>query len=183
VFRIVTMPVLPLLLSTYDFVGDRLRGRLAGLTDAEYLWEPVPDMWSVREQDGRWIPAPNRHVPEPAPMTTIAWRVWHIASDCLTCYVSPQLGEWPLPVPRGEWYGSAAPALATLDIAYAEFRARISALDEDGLATELGPRWGPYAHDSWAALVLHAIDEIAHHGAEIALLRDLYLRRDSFSPN
>jgi hypothetical protein len=178
-----TMPVLPLLLDTYDFIGARLRRRLSGLTDAEYLWEPVPGMWSVREQDGRWIPAPNRDVPAPAPLTTIAWRIWHLASDCLSGYVSPQLGNWPLPVPQGEWYPDAASALAALDIAYAEFRSRIGGLGEAGLASELGPRWGPYEHDSWAALVLHAMDEVAHHGAEIALLRDLYVRRDSLRPD
>ncbi|MCZ2837567.1 hypothetical protein [Modestobacter sp. VKM Ac-2985] len=26
----------------------------------------------------------------------------------------------------------------------------------------------------WADLLVHATDELAHHGAEIALLRDLY---------
>jgi hypothetical protein len=41
---------------------------------------------------------------------------------------------------------------------------------------ELGPDWGPYEHDSWAGLELHAQDELSHHGAEIALLRDLYRR-------
>jgi hypothetical protein len=178
-----TLLVMPLVLDTYDFMGARLRTRLAGMTDEEYLWEPVRDMWTVREQDGRWIPAPNRDVPDPAPMTTIAWRLWHIASDCLCGYVYPQLGAWPLPVRQGEWYGDAESALVSLDVAYAEFRSRISALGEAGLASELGPRWGAYEHDCWAALVLHAMDEIAHHGAEIALLRDLYLRRDSLSPD
>jgi hypothetical protein len=177
-----TAPVLPLLLDTYDYVADRLRTRLGGLTDEEYLWRPVPDMWSVHEQDGRWVPDPNRDVPPPAPMTTIAWRTWHIASDCLAGYITPHLGDWPLPVPEGQWYGDAASALTDLDRAVSEFRTRISALGEEGLARELGPQWGPYEHDSWAALVLHAIDEVVHHGAEIALLRDLYLRRDSLSP-
>jgi hypothetical protein len=174
-----TMPVLPLLLDTYDYIGDRLRRRLAGLTDQEYLWQPVADCWSVAEQDGRWVPHPNQDVAPPAPITTIAWRIWHIASDCLSGYITPSLGDWPLQVPEGEWYGTAADALAELNLAYAEFRSRISDLGEDGLAEELGPRWGPYQHDTWAALVMHAIDEVAHHGAEIALLRDLYVRRDS----
>ena len=33
---------------------------------------------------------------------------------------------------------------------------------------------GPYVENSWAELGLHAADELAHHGAEIILLRDLY---------
>ncbi|MDT4906149.1 MAG: hypothetical protein QOH52_4165, partial [Pseudonocardiales bacterium] len=55
-------------------------------------------------------------------------------------------------------------------------RDRVTALGEDGVRQPLGPAWGPYADDSWAALVVHAQDELAHHGAEVALLRDLYLR-------
>ena len=175
-----TVPLLPLLLDTFDYVGERLRARVAGLDDDEYLWEPVPGMWTVEPAaDGRWAAAPNRRVPDPAPMTTIAWRLWHIASDCLAGYVYPHLGDWPLPVPEGEWFGDAAAALATLDVSVGAFRSRIADLGEDGLARELGPAWGPFARDTWAALVLHAIDEVAHHGAEVALLRDLYQRRDA----
>src|ERR1700722_6517655 len=34
---------------------ERLVGRLEGLTDAEYFWEPVDGCWSLREgADGRW---------------------------------------------------------------------------------------------------------------------------------
>jgi DinB superfamily len=36
-----------LLLAQMDEVYDRLRGRLEGLTDDEYFWEPVPGCWSV----------------------------------------------------------------------------------------------------------------------------------------
>jgi len=39
-----------------------------------------------------------------------------------------------------------------------------------------GPAEGPYAEYPMAALVLHIHREAIHHGAEIALLRDLYLR-------
>jgi hypothetical protein len=42
----------------------------------------------------------------------------------------------------------------------------------------LGPAWYQFAEDPWAGLVLHARDEQSHHGAEVALLRDLYLRRE-----
>ena len=45
-----------LLLAQMDEVYDRLRGRLEGLTDDEYLWEPVPGCWSVhRDPPGAWV--------------------------------------------------------------------------------------------------------------------------------
>jgi len=46
-----------------------------------------------------------------------------------------------------------------------------------GLSRPCGPAEGPYARLSMAALVLHIHREVIHHGAEICLLRDLYLRR------
>src|SRR4029453_14098156 len=37
-----------LLLAQMDEVSGRLRGRLEGLGDEEYFWEPVPGCWTVR---------------------------------------------------------------------------------------------------------------------------------------
>jgi hypothetical protein len=37
-----------------------------------------------------------------------------------------------------------------------------------------GPTEGPYADAPVAQLVLHINREVLHHGAELALLRDLY---------
>jgi DinB superfamily len=167
--------LLPFLFDGFDYMWNRVRNRTDGLTDAEYFWEPVGDVWTVRNHDGRWIADWARPDPVPAPVTTIAWRMWHIA-DCLASYVAPHHGEWPLPGEFRDWVGEAEPARTLMDTAYAVFRERMTALGEDGIRQEMGPAWGPYEHEPWSALVLHAIDEIVHHGAEIALLRDLYIR-------
>ena len=47
----------------------------------------------------------------------------------------------------------------------------------DGLTRPCGPAEGPFAEYPMAALVLHIHREVIHHGAEISLLRDLYLHR------
>src|SRR5947207_14817459 len=86
----------PLVFGGFDYVYDRLRNRVADLDDAEYLWEPAPDMWTIHQTDGRWVADWARPDPVPAPVTTIAWRSWHIA-DCLASYIAPHPGEWPLP--------------------------------------------------------------------------------------
>jgi hypothetical protein len=169
--------VLPVLFFGIDDAWDRLRARLEGLSDHEYLWEPVAHGWTVRPDGDRWLADDSDDDPQPAPVTTIAWRMWHIASFCLSSYVSPTLGEWPLAVTDREWFGEAQPALEALDVAMTTFRDRVMALGEDGIWQPLGPRWGPYADESWAKLVIHALDELAHHGAEVALLRDLYASR------
>lgn len=50
-------------------------------------------------------------------------------------------------------------------------------LDDTGLAQPCGPAEGPWADLPMAALVLHINREVIHHGAEIALLRDLWRAR------
>jgi hypothetical protein len=50
----------------------------------------------------------------------------------------------------------------------------VRGLGADGLARPCGPAEGPWADEPMAALVLHINREMLHHGAEIALLRDLY---------
>ncbi|MGY1807871.1 DinB family protein [Blastococcus sp. SYSU D00669] len=167
--------VLPVLLHVWDDAWERLDRRLAGLSDEEYLWRPVPGAWSVsRADDGTWTADGTYDEPDPAPVTTIAWRLWHLASDCLAYYLRTSPGGRPLAVDDREWHGDAATALRDLRAAATAFRAAAETRGEDGIWERLGPRWGPYAEGTWADLVAHALDELAHHGAEIALLRDLY---------
>lgn len=48
------------------------------------------------------------------------------------------------------------------------------AVPEEEMGDRLGPVVGPYAESTEAGFVLHQLDEMIHHGAEIGLLRDLY---------
>ena len=67
---------------------NQLRPRLSGLTDEEYLWEPVADCWSVRPRaeattpmavgGGDWVLDFALPEPKPVPITTIAWRIAHL---------------------------------------------------------------------------------------------------------
>jgi hypothetical protein len=64
---------------------------------------------------------------------------------------------------------------------YTVWRDGIGAIGEDRWWESLGPKWGRYADSNSVDLVLHVLDEVVHHGAEVGLLRDLYLRRDRLS--
>jgi len=172
--------VAPLLLESIEYVWSRVRSRVDGLTDEEYRWEPVSGCWSVRQShSGAWEIERPHPEPSPPPVTTIAWRLWHIGSECLAGYTSRGLGPWPLKVTENEWFPSAGQALDAVDEAWGAFYAGLKALGEDGLWSPLGAAWEEFADDTWAALVQHALDELSHHGAEVALLRDLYLRRNA----
>lgn len=73
--------------------------------------------------------------------------------------------------------GTADEALAQLDEAYRRWSEGVRGLGEDGLNRPCGPAEGPYAEAPLAELVVHINREAIHHGAELCLLRDLYLHR------
>ncbi|MGP3966424.1 DinB family protein [Streptomyces sp. 6N223] len=155
-----------------------LRPRFEGLTDEECLWEPAPGCWSVRPDGAggftRDDVAPGEPDPEPAPLTTIAWRMGHLIADILGGRASRHFGGPPVAHATWGYAGTAAEALAQLDEAYERWMAGVRSLDEAGLARRCGPAERLYPDAPLAALVLHINRETIHHGAEIALLRDLY---------
>jgi hypothetical protein len=157
--------------------ADRLDRRLAGLSDAECFWEPVPDSWTVRPDESApsgWNIDYDWPPPDPAPLTTIAWRLVHLANGNWI-YWEHAFGPGKRMFPDLEVPGSAEAAIAY----WRDSRAPITAwLDAAPSADELAaPRPSHLGEPRSAAEVLAIlIDEQTHHGAEIALLRDLYLR-------
>jgi len=160
--------------------------RLAGLTDAEYLWRPVDDVWSLTA-DATGALRPDGGEPEPPtpPLTTIAWRMDHLTRGVLGTRARSLFGgspvpasenadmyderHWPEPIPA-----TADQALVRLQQAIDLWQAGVKGLDDEAMLRPLGPRGGSYADDSYAALTLHINREVMAHGAEICLLRDLY---------
>ena len=165
---------------------QQLRPRLNGLADDEYFWEPAPDSWSVRPRGQSRAPVQAGSgaftidfafpEPDPAPVTTIAWRLGHVIVGVLGARVASHFGGPPVDYQSFAYAGTAAEALDQLDEAYAAWNRGVDSLRADGLARPCGPSEGPYADRSMAALVLHINREVIHHSAEVALLRDLYLR-------
>ena len=173
-----------------SYVASRLHSRLEGLVDEEYLWEPVDGCWSVRPAGDVWRPdlAPgNRtHTPDGSmPFTTIAWRMWHIGA-------SPSPWWPPTVFETGEelvarWF-TADPAREAVAIATARearsalvevwraFATSLAALPDEQLRSRIGPQGGPFADWEVTGLVLHIADELIHHAAEVATLRDLYAK-------
>jgi hypothetical protein len=50
-------------------------------------------------------------------------------------------------------------------------------LTDESLERPIGSRAGFYANDTRRSFVPHVLDELIHHGAEAALLRDLHGHR------
>ena len=167
--------VQPELLELARGTFHRLRTRLAGLTDAEYFWEPAPDGWTIRKTgDGSYRADDTALPPDPAPVTTIVWRVFHI-TDVLA---QERNATWLGLDPEGPDEQTAAPtaaeAIVRLEAAYARFERALTAVSEAELAEPVGPIGGQYANATRIGFVLHELDELIHHGAEVGVLRDLY---------
>lgn len=165
-------------LSEYVY-ESRIRPRLDGITEDEYLWEPMSGCWSLRPDsegalrvDTIWpLPADHR------PFTTLAWRLWHL----INCYGATRNARWlGVEPPQGAFDTfdpappTAAAALDRLDEAYRWWSSTLRSLTDNELGEPLGSVAGQFARDSKAGFVLHMLDEVIHHGAETALVRDLY---------
>jgi hypothetical protein len=165
----------------------QLRPRLAGLTDDEYFAEPVPGCWSVRPRGtstapiavgtGDYLLEFAFPEPDPAPVTTIAWRLAHVIVGVLGERVGSHFGGPPVTWRTFDYAGTAQEALVQLDAGYAAWTAGVRGLGADGLARPCGPAEGPWAEASLAELIQHINKEVIHHGAEICLLRDLYRKQ------
>lgn len=157
-----------------------LRPRLDGLTDDEYLWEPAPGCWSVRPLgDGAATIDWAYPEPSPAPLTTIAWRICHIAGPALALRTSSHFGDGDWSLDRTDWPTTAAEGVAFLDRSYSAWRDAITTAGPARLTERTGAAEGAYADHPFATLVLHINRELMHHGGEIGLMRDLYRVRNT----
>ena len=157
---------------------NQFRPRLKGLTETEYFWEPVEGCWNIRLVGaGKYVADFQTPEPDPPPVTTIAWRLSHICAAMLLWDQTIQFDGANCDVAPFECPGTAQSALQSLDRSYARWRTGVESLDDEALARNIGPAPGclmAFADYSMAALVLHINREVIHHGAEVALLRDLY---------
>ncbi len=176
---------LGVLRSQFDSSWEMLATRLDGLTDEEYLWEPVPGCWSVRRRSeaktpdprggGEWVIDWVWGNPEPAPFTTIAWRLAHL-TDGLVLRQDWSFGT------RSKDQGAlthtprANEAIAALEAAVAAWSQGLASVRDEDLDT-VGfsqfpgglDRTLPFGHILW-----WVNRELIHHGAEVGCLRDLY---------
>jgi hypothetical protein len=164
----------------------QLRPRLDGLTDDEYFWEPAPGCWTISRRGASAAPisygagAFTMDFGEPPhdkdPVTTIAWRLGHLivgfAETMGTHFGGPRAD-----LSTFHFAGTATEALRQLDDSYDAWVSGVRGLGASGLAEPQGPSQpAAFANAPMARLILYTNVEVIHHGAEICLLRDLYLR-------
>jgi hypothetical protein len=170
-----------LFIGWFDYYAARATERLDRLTDNEYLWQPVANCWTIRADGDTYLADWEWPSPEPAPVTTIAWRLVHLCS---------MLSEHGLRavafddgkanhVPPSQVPPTASEARVVWDHSIEHWKHDLTAVTDARLLQPLGPEAGQFADDPVASFIEHIHDEFIHHTAEIGLLRDLYrCRRD-----
>jgi uncharacterized damage-inducible protein DinB len=147
------------------------------LTDDEFWWEPAPNCWTVRRAAdavpgalpsmGEWAIDGLFTNPDPAPVTTIAWRLNHMTIA--------MVGYLDLLVPEPDFVGvdaSAELALVAWRRTADAFAAAVRGLDILAATDHVHvDHWGRDV-PRWS-IVGHILREQIHHAAEIGCLRDL----------
>jgi hypothetical protein len=183
-----TPPRLAPLLAQFEFERGRLLDRLAGLTDDEYLWEPVPGCWSIRPRaevttnrsigGGDWLLERAYPEPDPPPFTTLAWRLCHLASG-KALRADYTIGTKAMTWEAYEIPHTAEAAIAALTDALDAWHAALTSAsdaDLDQIGRSSFP-WGLDLNLPFLDIAWWVNQELLHHGGEIALLRDLYRAR------
>jgi DinB superfamily len=157
----------------------QLRPRLDGLADEEYFWQPVPGCWTISRSasTGEYTMDSAESEHDPEPVTTIAWRLAHL----IDVFGPPAVAHFAVPPaepPAVSYSGTAKRALRQLDDGHDAWISDVRGLGATGLLEPQGALSPPeFADAPMARLVLYVNVEVIHHGAEICLLRDLYLRK------
>ena len=169
---------------------ERLEARLAGLTDEEYFWEPVPRCRSLRPRGqtasampigkGDWLLDHEEPELQPPPFTTIAWRMCHMAESPLVHY-DYTFGRRTLRDDDITWPSTASDAISFLADVHHRWRGALGNLSSRDLDT-VGLSQYPGGLDPqvrFVDLLAWTNTDFTHHAAEVACLRDLYRARDN----
>ena len=177
-----------LLAAQLDTTMEIFHERLAGLTDEEYLWEPVPGAWSLRPRGqqstdrgygkGDYVFEYTAPPPEPSPLRTIGWLLWHISAGSLL-RSDYTIGGHDMTWNDVECPGTAEGGLALLRHGVGRYRAIYDEVPADEFA-QVGRSSFPWGLDP--GLPLRDIlwwqnREVIHHAAEVSMLRDFYAWR------
>ena len=128
-----------------DEAWRRIRARLDGLTDDEYFFEPAPGCWSIRPRATARSSADGALPrPDPEPLTTIAWRLWHLidmyGEDRAPRWLDlpPQGAPIGLDDPEGTPPATAAIAVDLLERAHDRWDAHLGLVSDARLAEPIG---------------------------------------------
>lgn len=182
---------LELLLAQYDTSYEHLQKILKNLSDAEYFWEPSQPCWSIRPKadnktphafgNGDWVLEFDREPKQPAPITTIAWRLCHLVHG-QSLRSNYTFGDKNLTLHEFDFPTTAETAISFLEASHKTWREGLDNLNDAdlnivGLSTM---PWGFDPNLPFADILWWTNRELIHHSSEIGLLRKLYFFQNNF---
>lgn len=165
------------LLAQLDTSWEFLRERLDGITDDEFLWEPGPGAFTVRRVGERWV-ADEGSGPNRGSVRTIAWLAGHLGEGC-RLRADWTFGDHRLRDGELEWPGTATDGIDFMNEGISVWRTGLGEMTDEDAGT-VGRSQYPGGLDPTLPLidiVWWQNRELIHHGAEMAVLRDLYAAR------
>jgi hypothetical protein len=153
--------------------GLALQGQSLTSASTAYLWEPAPGCLNVRPGEvGSFV---TGGAPEQGPVTTIAWRMCHIGDFLRHERNWRLLGREPEQLDRDIRHPTTAVGgIRYVEESWSSWQRLVSSLTPVEMWERLGSIAGPYAEDERIGFVIHIMDELIHHSAEIGVMRDLY---------
>ena len=164
--------------TSLDHAFGRVRWVLEDVGEDDCFWEPAPLCWSVRARTdagrgwgtGDFVVEDQWPQPKPLPVTSIAWRISHLAA-WTDVYRNWTFEDQTLGLGHFDVPGTREGLCAWLQTAQDRFHACVEPLTDDELGDVRRAHYG--ADLPVHRLVLGIAEEHTHHGAEIGLLRDL----------
>jgi hypothetical protein len=168
-------------IAQWDYITEVTFARLEGLTDDEYLWEPVPSAWTIRPgRNGKNVADTEVWAPdsESEPPRTLAWSITHLGNgalmraDYLTGSHSLTSDDLIYPLRADEGIELMRRGLE----AWRSGLVQMSDADLDTVGRSAYP-WGLDPKLPLIEIVWWINKELVWHSAEAWFVRDLYAHR------
>lgn len=144
---------------------------LEALEEADFLWRPAENCWTVYpDDDGIWHADFAEVEPDPIPVPTIAWLTWHV-NFWWSAAIDDMTG---VPVRASSdvaWAGDGAGAVTRLRTLAAQWRTLLDDVTDEDLRADASFPWGGDAGRTVADTVLWVTVELTKNAAEIGTLR------------
>ncbi|MEH1013100.1 DinB family protein [Micromonospora sp. CPCC 206060] len=155
----------------FDLTWALFEYHLERLEPADFHWEPAARCWTVRRgPDGRWVPDWAETEPDPVPVPTICWLVWHIGW-WWTNAIDQLRGRPVRPHTDVDWPGAGEPALIWLRDLNTRWRDRLDRLTDADLDGAVSFPWPDGSGHTVAHLAGWVNAELMKNVAEIGQLR------------
>ncbi|MFI0420914.1 DinB family protein [Spongiactinospora sp. 9N601] len=165
----------------FDMSWSLLTLHLDKVTDGEALWEPAANCWTVRPRpDGTWAADFALEEPDPIPVPTIGWVMWHIGlwwtETHSACFGGGGSG-WSAAAAATPWPGTAGAAVTWLTGCHDRWSAALRSLTGDDLDSTERSAWFGDGGLSLGHVLAWVNVELTKNAAEIGNLRLLHVNR------